>query len=115
MSFYSIIFLFILLTILLSCNISNPPDLWLNIRHLSVDTISLAADDLKAYVSVSAKIANLVSFHTGVDVTIGRVRSTITVEKIVNQEVSGGPFTIVGDYQQNMTFTVSSRSLKMDI
>ncbi|CAF0826457.1 unnamed protein product [Adineta steineri] len=78
MNFYSVIVLFILLTIILLFNISNPPDLWLNIPHLSVDKISLAADNLRASVSVSANIANLVLFNTGVDVTIGKVKLTST-------------------------------------
>ncbi|CAF0721716.1 unnamed protein product [Adineta steineri] len=78
MNFYSVIVLFILLTIILLFNISNPPDLWFNIPHLSIDKISLAADNLKASISVSAKIANLVSFNTGVDVTIGKIKLTST-------------------------------------
>ncbi|CAF0752719.1 unnamed protein product [Adineta steineri] len=78
MNFYSVIVLFILLTIILLFNISNPPDLWLNISHLSVDKISLATDNLKASASISAKIANLVSFNTGVDVIIGKVKLTST-------------------------------------
>ncbi|CAF0754683.1 unnamed protein product [Adineta steineri] len=78
MNFYLAIVLFILLTIILLFNISNTPDLWLNISHLSIDKISLAADNLKASVSVSAKIANLVSFNTGVNVTMGKVKLTST-------------------------------------
>ncbi|CAF1067052.1 unnamed protein product [Rotaria sordida] len=45
-------------------NISNSPDIWLNVSDLSVDEISLDIENLKAHVNVSASVANLVSLNT---------------------------------------------------
>ncbi|CAF1323543.1 unnamed protein product [Rotaria sordida] len=58
-------------------NISNPPDVWLNVPKLSVDEISLVVEDLKAHVSLAANVANLVSLNAGVDVSIDKVNLTI--------------------------------------
>jgi hypothetical protein len=58
-------------------NISNPPDVWLNVPNLSVDEISLVVENIQAHVSISATIANLVSRNAGVDVSIDKVNLTI--------------------------------------
>jgi hypothetical protein len=58
-------------------NISNPPDVWLNVPNLHVDEISLVVEDLKAHVSLSANVASLVSLNTGVSVSINKVNLTI--------------------------------------
>ena len=58
-------------------NISNPPDVWLNVPDLSVREISLIVKNLKAHVSVSASVASLVSIDAGVDVSIDKVNLTI--------------------------------------
>lgn len=58
-------------------NLSNPPDVWLNVPDLSVQEISLVVQDLKAHVSISANVANLVSINAGVDVSIDTVNLTI--------------------------------------
>jgi hypothetical protein len=62
----------------LTFNISNPPDVWLNVPDLSVDEISIVVEDLQAHVSLSAGVANLVSLNAGVDVSIDKVNLTIT-------------------------------------
>ena len=59
-------------------NISNPSDVWLNVPSLSVDEISLVVEDLKAHVSLSANVANLVSFNAGIDVSFGKINLTMT-------------------------------------
>ena len=51
---------------------------WLNVPDLSVDEISLVVEDLRAHVSISATVANLVSLNAGVDVSIDKVNLTIT-------------------------------------
>ena len=58
-------------------NISNPPDVWLNVPDLSVDEISLVVENIQAHVSISAVVANLVSLNAGVDVSIDTVNLTI--------------------------------------
>ncbi len=58
-------------------NISNPPDVWLNVPNLSVDEISLVVENIQAHVSLSATVANLVSLNAGVDVSIDTVNLTI--------------------------------------
>jgi hypothetical protein len=58
-------------------NISNPPDVWLNVPNLSVQEISLVVENLQAHVSISANVANLVSINAGVDVSIDTVNLTI--------------------------------------
>ncbi|CAF3584024.1 unnamed protein product [Rotaria sp. Silwood1] len=58
-------------------NITNPPDVWLNVPNLSVDEISLIVEDLKAHVSLSANVASLVSLNAGVDISIDKVNLTI--------------------------------------
>ena len=62
---------------ILPFNISNPPDVWLNVPDLSVQEISLVVEDLQAHVSISATVANLVSINAGVDVSIDKVNLTI--------------------------------------
>lgn len=59
-------------------NISNPPDVWLNVPDLSVQEISIVVEDIKAHVSLSANVAGLVSLNAGVDVSIDKVNLTIT-------------------------------------
>jgi hypothetical protein len=66
-------------------NISNPPDVWLNVPNLSVDEISLVVENLKAHVSISANVANLVSLSAGVDVSIDTVNLTILGK--INEEI----------------------------
>jgi hypothetical protein len=63
---------------ILPFNISNPPDVWLNVPTLSVDKISLVVENLKAHVSLSANVAHLVSLNAGVDVSVNKVNLTIT-------------------------------------
>jgi hypothetical protein len=62
---------------ILPFNVSNPPDVWLNVPDLSVQEISLLVEDLQAHVSISATVANLVSINAGVDVSIDKVNLTI--------------------------------------
>lgn len=59
-------------------NVSNPPDVWLNVPDLSVQEISLVVQDIQAHVSLSAEVANLVAINAGVDVSIATVNLTIT-------------------------------------
>ena len=58
-------------------NISDPPDIWLNVPNLSVDGISLVAENFKAHLSLSARVANLVSFNTGIDVSMDKINLTL--------------------------------------
>ncbi|CAF1133918.1 unnamed protein product [Adineta steineri] len=62
---------------ILPFNISNPPDVWLNVPDLSVQEISLVVEDIQAHVSISANVAGLVSLNAGVDVSISKVNLTI--------------------------------------
>lgn len=58
-------------------NISKPPDIWFNIPSLNIDEISFVGKDLKAHVSVSANVANVVSLNAGVDVSVSNVNLII--------------------------------------
>ena len=58
-------------------NISNPPDVWLHVPNLSVEEISLVVENVKAQVSISTNVANLVTLNAGVDVSIDKVNLTI--------------------------------------
>ena len=67
-------------------NIPNPtpprtsasdPDVLLQIPNLSVESIDLQVDNLKARVNLDAKLANLLSLTAGVDVGIDKVKLTI--------------------------------------
>ena len=67
-------------------NIPNPtpprtsasdPDVLLQIPNLSVESIDLQVDNLKAHVNLDAKLANLLSLTAGVDVGIDKVKLTI--------------------------------------
>lgn len=59
-------------------NITNPPDVWLNVPNLSVNKILLVVDNLKVHLGLSAKVANLVSLNADADVSIDKVNLTIT-------------------------------------
>ncbi len=67
-------------------NIPNPtrpqtsasdPDVLLQIPNLSVESIDLQVDNLKAHVNLDAKLANLLSLTAGVDASIDKVKLTI--------------------------------------
>ncbi|GAC1584747.1 MAG: hypothetical protein NVS3B7_19950 [Candidatus Elarobacter sp.] len=67
-------------------NIPNPtpprtsaqdPDVLLQIPNLSVESIDLQVDNLKARVNLDAKLANLLSLTAGVDASIDRVKLVI--------------------------------------
>jgi len=55
----------------------DPPDVLLDIPNLSVDEITLDVQDLRANVSLDARVANLVKITAGVDATIEKVNLTI--------------------------------------
>jgi hypothetical protein len=69
-------------------NISNAPDVWLNVPNLSVDEISLIVEDLKAHVSLSANVASLVSLNAGVDISIDKINLTISDNIYVKNTIS---------------------------
>ncbi len=56
---------------------ANDPDVLLQIPNLSVESIDLQVDNLKAHVNLDAKLANLLSLTAGVDVGIDKVKLTI--------------------------------------
>ena len=53
------------------------PDVLLDVSELEVDRIRLEVEDLRAHVSVLAKLANLVSLSVGVDARLDRVELEI--------------------------------------
>ncbi|CAF1590618.1 unnamed protein product, partial [Didymodactylos carnosus] len=59
-------------------NRDDPPDVWLDVPNLSVDEIKLNVQNLNAHLSLTAKVAGLVSIDAGVDVNIDKVELTIT-------------------------------------
>ncbi len=73
---YSMMFLCILVTTF-PFNISNPPDVWLDVSNLSVDQISLVVENLKTHGSLSTNVASLLSLNAGVDVSMDKVNLTI--------------------------------------
>ncbi|MDB5203488.1 MAG: hypothetical protein JWQ27_2897 [Ferruginibacter sp.] len=56
---------------------NDQPDVLLDIPNLSVDEIGLEVDNLKANLSLDARVANLVQLKAGVDLGIDRVKITI--------------------------------------
>jgi hypothetical protein len=56
---------------------TGDPDVLLDVPNLSVDEIGLEVDNLKARVSLDARLANLLSLNAGADVGIDKVRLTI--------------------------------------
>jgi hypothetical protein len=56
---------------------SEAPDVLLDVSELEVDRISLEVENLRAHVSVQAKLANLVSLSVGVDASLDRVKLEI--------------------------------------
>ncbi|HEX2684166.1 MAG TPA: hypothetical protein VHL77_09550 [Ferruginibacter sp.] len=52
---------------------ADKPDVLLDIPNLSLDTLVIEVDNLKANLSLDAKVASLVSLKAGVDVGIDRV------------------------------------------
>ena len=53
---------------------SDQPDVLLDVPHLSVDEITVEVDNLKANLSLDARVANLVQLKAGVDVGIEKVK-----------------------------------------
>jgi sarcosine oxidase gamma subunit len=56
---------------------SGDPDVLLDVPNLSVDEITLEVENLKAKVSLDARLANLLSLSAGADVGIDKVKLTI--------------------------------------
>jgi hypothetical protein len=56
---------------------SGDPDVLLDIPNLSVDEITLEVENLKAKVSLDARLANLLQLQAGADVSIDKVKLTI--------------------------------------
>lgn len=56
---------------------SGDPDVLLDVPNLSVDEITLDVENLRAKVSLDAKLANLLSLTAGADVGIDKVKLTI--------------------------------------
>jgi hypothetical protein len=56
---------------------ADQPDVLLDIPNLSVDEITLDVQNLKAHVSLDARVANLVKITAGVDATIEKVNLSI--------------------------------------
>lgn len=56
---------------------AQDPDVLLSIPNLSVESIDLQVDNLKARVNLDAKLANLLSLTAGVDASIDKVKLTI--------------------------------------
>lgn len=56
---------------------TGEPDVLLDIPNLSVDEIGLEVDNLKAHVSLDARLANLLTLTAGADVGIDKVKLTI--------------------------------------
>ncbi|GAC1433908.1 MAG: hypothetical protein NVSMB5_27350 [Candidatus Velthaea sp.] len=56
---------------------AQDPDVLLQIPNLSVESIDLQVDNLKARVNLDAKLANLLSLTAGVDASIDKVKLTI--------------------------------------
>lgn len=56
---------------------SGDPDVLLDVPNLSVDEITLEVDNLRAKVSLDARLANLLQLTAGADVGIDKVKLTI--------------------------------------
>jgi hypothetical protein len=56
---------------------SGDPDVLLDVPNLSVDEITLEVENLKAKVSLDARLANLLALTAGADVGIDKVKLTI--------------------------------------
>jgi hypothetical protein len=56
---------------------SGDPDVLLDVPNLSVDEITLDVENLRAKVSLDARLANLLSLSAGADVGIDKVKLTI--------------------------------------
>jgi len=56
---------------------ADKPDVLLDIADVSVEEISFEVDNLRAHVSLDAKVAKLVQLNVGVDVSIDRVKLLI--------------------------------------
>jgi len=56
---------------------SKDPDVLLNVPNLSVQSIDLQVDNLKARLNLDAKLANLLSLTAGVDASIDKVKLVI--------------------------------------
>jgi hypothetical protein len=69
-------------------NIRDPPDIWLNVPNLSVDRVSLIAENFKAHVSLATSVANLVSLNTGVDVSMDKVNLTLKSKMYISESVT---------------------------
>ncbi|HEY6737617.1 MAG TPA: hypothetical protein VI076_02120, partial [Actinopolymorphaceae bacterium] len=52
---------------------SEQPDVHLDVRELEVDEISLEVDDLRASVSLRAKVLDMVELNVGADAALGKV------------------------------------------
>lgn len=57
--------------------VGGEPDVMLDIPELSVDEISLSVEDLHAYVSLNARVGNLVALDAGAQAALGRLNLTI--------------------------------------
>lgn len=55
----------------------DPPDVLLDIPNVSVDEITLEVQNLRAHVSLDARVASLVKITAGVDASIEKVNLTI--------------------------------------
>src|SRR5688572_7771265 len=56
---------------------TGDPDVLLDVPNLSVDEITLDVENLKAKVSLDARLANLLALTAGADVSIDKVKLTI--------------------------------------
>lgn len=56
---------------------TGDPDVLLDVPNLSVDEITLEVENLRAKVSLDARLANLLQLTAGADVTIDKVKLTI--------------------------------------
>ncbi|KAG0649257.1 hypothetical protein D0Z07_4265 [Hyphodiscus hymeniophilus] len=57
---------------------STPPDVLLNVPHLSVGRIELDVDNLQADINLNAQVANLVTLNAGVQISVQKINLTIT-------------------------------------
>src|SRR4051794_17012377 len=53
---------------------ADKPDVLLDVADVSVEEINFEVDNLKAHLSLDAKVANLVQLNVGVDVSIDKVK-----------------------------------------
>ena len=54
-------------------NANDSPDMWIRVSNFNIDQFSLVADDFNARVNLSIKVANLLSIHVNVGVSIDKV------------------------------------------